>query len=81
MIRRRQNGFVGHISRGNGFEKDCILGLIDRRGARGRERLKFMDGIRDETGCETAVDVLRLAEHRSVLRSVAANVNLVTAFQ
>ena len=40
-----------------------------------------MDGIREVTGCETVVDVLRLAEDRSVWRSVVAFVNLDTALQ
>ena len=81
MIRRRQIGFVGHILRSNGLEKDCLLGMIDGRRARGRQRSKFMDGIREVTGCETMGDVMRLAEDRSVWRSVPAYVNLDTAFR
>ena len=81
VIRRRQIGFVGHVVRGDGLEKDCLLGMIEGRRARGRQRLKFMDGIRDVTGCETVVDVLRLAEDRSVWRTVAANVNFDAALR
>ena len=78
MIRRRQIGFVMHILKRNGLEKDCLLGMFNGRRARGKQRLKFMDGIRDVTGCETMVDVLRLAYDRSVWRSVAVYVNLNT---
>ena len=66
MIGRRQIGFVGRMLRGNDLEKDCLLWMIAGRRARGRQRLKFMDGIRDVNGCEIVVDVLRLAEDRSV---------------
>ena len=55
--------------------------MIDGRRARGRQRLKFMDGIGDVTGCETVVDVVRLAEDRIVWRSVVAYVNLETALR
>ena len=79
MIRRRRIGYVGHILRGNGLEKDCLLGMIDGRKAKGRQRLKFMNGIRDVTGCETVMDVLGLVEDMSVWRSVAAYVNLDTS--
>ena len=72
---------MGHILRGNGLEKDCLLGMIDGRRARGGQRLKIMDGIRDVTGCETVVDVVRLAEDKSVWRSVAAYINLDTALR
>ena len=66
MIRKRQIRFVGTILRGNGLKKDCLLGMIDGRRARGRQRLKFMDGIGDVTGSEIVVDVLRLAEDRNM---------------
>ena len=81
MIRRRHIGYVGHLLRGNCFEKDCLLGMIDGRRASHRQRLTLIDGIRDVTGCETVVDVLRLAEDRSVWRSVAAYVDLDTALR
>ena len=67
--------------RRNGFKKHCLLGMIEGRRGRGRQRLKFMNGIRDVIGCETVVDVLRLAEDRSVWRSIVANVNVDTALR
>ena len=81
VIRRRQIGFVVHILRGNGLEKDCLLGSIDRRKARGRQRLNFIDGIRNVTECDTVSNVLRLAGDRIVWRCVAACVNLDTALR
>ena len=29
VIRRRQMGFIGHILRGSGLEKECLLGMIE----------------------------------------------------
>ena len=48
-IRKRQLGFLGHLLRGAGIEKDCLLGMIEGTRARGRQRRKFMDGIKEWT--------------------------------
>ena len=81
VIRRRQLRFVGHVLRGNGWERGSLLGMIEGRRARGRQRLKYMDGIKEVVGCERAVDVLRLVEDRSVWRSIVANVNCDSALR
>ena len=60
---------------------ECPIGTIQEKGARGRQRLKFMDGIRDVTGNKTVVDVLRPVEYRRVCRFVAVYVNLDTALR
>ena len=39
--------------------------MINGRRVKGGQRLMFMDGVGDVTGCETVVDVLRLAEESS----------------
>ena len=31
IIRRRQNGSVDQILRGNGLENDCLLGMIEEK--------------------------------------------------
>ena len=46
IIRKRQLGFLGHILRGNSWEKDCVLGMVEGRRARGRHRTKVIDGIK-----------------------------------
>ena len=81
IIRKRQLGFLGHILRGNGREKDCLLGMVEGRRARGRQRTKFMDGIKEIIGCERMDGVLRLAEDRSAWRSIVANINEDTALR
>ena len=79
VIRRRQMGFIGHILRGSGLEKECLLGMIEWRRAIGMQRMKYMDSIKELLGCGNMSEVLRLAEDRRVWRSIDANVNLDTA--
>lgn len=74
-VRRRQLGFVGHILRGDNFEKHCLLGRIEGRRARGRQRLKFMDTILQHLGGgRGTVDLIRLADDRGRWRSMVADV-------
>ena len=49
-IRRRQLGYVGHLLRGRSIVKDCLLGMIDGRRARGRQRMKYLDGLKEIVG-------------------------------
>ena len=44
-IRRRQLKFLGHTLRSEGLEKCCLLGRVEGRRARGRQRTKYMDSI------------------------------------
>ena len=80
-IRKRQLGFLGHTLRGGGIEKDCLLGMIEGRRARGRQRSKFMDGIKECIGCDTMEEVMRLAEDRAEWLFIVANVNQDTALR
>ena len=81
QIRKRQFGFLGHVLRGRGLERDCLLGMVEGRRARGRQRIKYMDGIRELIGCGRTEEVLRYAEDRRAWRSIAANINLDTALR
>ena len=38
IIMKRQVGFLGCLLRGNGLEKDCLLGMVEGRRARATER-------------------------------------------
>ena len=79
QIRKRQLSFLGHILRGNGLGRDCLLGMVEGRRARGRQVTKFMDGIEEVVGCKTIVGVLQLAEDRRAWRSIVTNINFDTA--
>ena len=80
-LRKRQLGFLGHTLRGGGIEKDCLLGMIEGRRARGRQTSKFMDGIKECIRCDTMREVMRLAEDKAEWRSIVANVNQDTALR
>ena len=74
-IRRRQLQFLGHVLRGEGLESLCLTGKIEGRRARGRQREKYMDGIRRVTGGErTAAELLQMARNRQEWKSMIANV-------
>ncbi len=35
---------------GDGLENDCLLGMIEGKRARDRQRMKYMDGIKEMVG-------------------------------
>ena len=74
VVKRRQLGFLGHVLRGDGLEKDCLFGMIEGKRAQGRQRLKYMDGIKEMLGREKIEEVVRLAENRREWHSIVANV-------
>ena len=78
-IRRRQLGCIGHLLRGRSLGKDCLLGMIDGRRARGRQRMKYMDGLKEIVGCSGVGEMIRMAEDRNRWRNIVANVNIDTA--
>ena len=80
VIMKRQISSPGHLLSENGLE-DCLLGMMEGRRARGRQRRKYMDGVNEMTGYQRMVEVLRRTQDRSVWRSIAANINLDTALR
>ena len=74
-IRRRQLKCLGHLLRGRGLEKDCLLGRVAGRRARGRQRKKFMDSLLEDIGGRYSVaEMVRMADERENWRSMIANV-------
>ena len=81
VIRKRQLGFLGHVLRRNGIENSCLLGKINGKIARGKQRHKYMDCIKEAANIQTTVEVLRAIQDRNVWRSIVANVNIDTALR
>ena len=81
VIRKRQLGFLGHILRSDGMESNCLMGMVEGRRARGRQRMKWTDRIKELVGCERMGEVKRLAEDRSAWRAIVANINIDTALR
>ena len=59
---------------GDGPKRGCLLGMIAGKRARGRQRIKYMDGIREMVGKEKMEEVVKLARNRRVWHSIVANV-------
>ena len=74
-------GFLGHVLRRNGLENSCLVGMINEKRARGRQRHKYMDGIKEAANIQTTVEVLRAIQDRNVWRSIVTNVNIDTALR
>ena len=49
--------------------------MIKGRRARRRQRIKYMDGIKEMVGREKIEEVMELTTDREVWRSIVANVN------
>ena len=81
VIRKRHLGFLGHVLRQNGLENSCLLGMINGKRARGRQRHKYMDGIKEAANIQTTVDVLRVIQDRNVWRTIVTNVNIDAALR
>ena len=75
-IRQRQLGYLGHVLRSRSLAKDCLLGTIEGTRARGRQRMKFMDGMKAVAGCGSVAEITRMAEDRTRWRYIVANVNI-----
>ena len=80
-IRKRQLGYVGHMIRENGVEKNCLLGMVEGTRSVGRQRMKYLDSLRGDIGIRRTELLVRIAEDRSRWRSIIANVNLDTALR
>ena len=78
-IRKRQLRYVGHVQRGESLEKQCLMGMIKGSRARGRKRIKYLDGIRTLVGVRNGGEVVRLGEDREGWRNIVANVHVNTA--
>ena len=80
-IRKRQLKYVGHVLRGRSLEKDCLLGMVEGSRARGRQRMKYMDGLKTLLGCRSVGEVIRLAVGQEDWRRIVANVIEDTALR
>ena len=49
-ILKLKMSYFGHVLRRNGMEKDIMLGKVGGRRRRGRQRMRWMEGIFTETG-------------------------------
>ena len=67
-VMNRQLQFFGHVMRKKKLEHVVIRGKIRRKRARGRQRLKFMDQMKDVLGGSTE-EILRAVNDRDGWRN------------
>ena len=67
-VMNRQLKFFGHVMRKQKLEHDIICGKIRGKHARGRQRLKFMDQLKDVFGGSTE-EILRAVNDRDGWRN------------
>lgn len=68
---RRQLKYVGHVIRENGVEWDCLVGMVEVRICRRRQRLS----LGSDTNFRSTEQVAKRAEDSTEWRSVIAYVN------
>ena len=74
-IRARQLSSLGHDIRSGGIEKTCLMGMIEGKRARGRQRQTFMGSLlQDIEGGLTMHEIPRLAQDRIRWHSMVAHV-------
>ena len=52
ILRGRQIGYLGHTMRVRSLKRDCLLGALDGTRARGRQILKYTNGIKTLVGMQ-----------------------------
>ena len=75
IVRKRQLRYLEHVLRGEGLERDCLMGLMEGKRTRGRQRKKYTDGIKEMVGREKLEEVVELAGNRRVWHYIVANVD------
>ena len=74
-IHERQLKFFGHIMRTERLEKCLMLGKINGRKSRGRQRTKFTDNLIKIAGSHiSTIDLIRKTEYREEWRTMVADV-------
>ena len=64
VIMKRQLELFGRVLRRDGLESICLLGMSDRKRARERQRLTYMDGIREAADIRRIWDVAKACKRQ-----------------
>jgi len=72
-IKSRKIRFLGHVMRRNGPENLAITGKIKGKRARGRQRMTFINNIKEWTNTSNANDVLHAAYDRERWKNMVVN--------
>ena len=72
-IRQWQMRFFGHLKRKDGMERLSIMGKIDGKRSRGRQRITYVKDMTSWTGT-TPCELINAARDRNRCRVMTANV-------
>ena len=67
MVVKQRLSYFGHIARSKGIEHDIMLGKVQGKRRRGRQRIRWMDGVSKETDTSLQ-DLCRFAQERKTWR-------------
>ena len=74
-VRRRQMAFLGHVYRKDDVERQVVTGRVQRKRDRGRQRMTFLQSLRNwaTMGTTRRTDFLWTAERREDWRRMTAD--------
>ena len=76
-IKARQCKFIGHVMRRNGMENLTVIGKIENKRSRGRQRQKMIDDSTRWLGMEKNTHTIRKTYERTEWRTLIANAGLL----
>ena len=68
--------YAGHILRHDSLQKSLLEGMIEGKRSRGRQRLTWMDNIKEWSRLSTYHQCIRAAEDRDGWRSIIADAHV-----
>ena len=75
-IRKRQMEFLGHIRRTDGIEKLMLSGKIEGKKSRGRQRIKYLDSLKNYVAQDPMdnIELLRRTDNREEWQALVVDV-------
>ena len=72
-IKKSQWTFFGHIMRREGLQNLAVTGKIEGKRARGRQRKKYTDRLREGTEISNNIELIRSTKERRAWKSMVAD--------
>ena len=74
-IRQRKLAFLGHVLKKHGLENLVVMGRMDGRKVKGRQRLKYLDSLGESWKDKvSSTEFIRASEARLLWQLMVANV-------
>ena len=76
IVVKHRLSYFGHIIRSKGMEQDIMLGKVQGRRRRGRQRIRWLEGVTKETG-KSLRELSMLAQDRTAWRKYVRGVTKI----